>query len=140
MRARSELESFPVLESADVERKLALHAEVEAALALARLIGDIAVACAIADEGGLGAYDGLLPQAVERDRCRRTGQFTTLRAFLDADLPEGRPPRRTFHWPLETPKYSAPTWRFRRGRSEPAVLGWGSGRRPRWAKGYRRTA
>ncbi len=104
MRARSELESFPVLESADVERKLALHAEVEAALALARLIGDIAVACAIADEGGLGAYDGLLPQAVERDRCRRTGQFTTLRAFLDADLPEGRPPRRTFHWPLEFPE------------------------------------
>lgn len=103
-RARSELESFPVLEPADVARKRQLHAKAEESLGRARLIGDVVVACALAAESGPVGYDDLIA-TLSGELKRNTPELPSrLSTLLNTNLPDGRPNRLAFHWPLEFPE------------------------------------
>ena len=117
-RLRAELEAFPVVGPADAERKAALHEDALAAISRARLIGDAVAACAMADAAGAGEVDTLLRGIRDNVAAVASGRSVNEPPFLEdqlddllnTDLPEGRPRRRTFHWPLEFPEV------FGRGR------------------------
>ena len=117
-RLREELEAFPVVEPADAERKAKLHDDARRAITRARLIGDAVAACAMADAAGAGDVDTLLKgvregvaAAVSGDRVDDQAdsehRLDELDELLNVELPEGRPRRRTFHWPLEFPEVYA---------------------------------
>jgi len=122
---RRELEAFVVRDVVDAERKTALLAEADAALADARLLGDLIVGAAltrvddadplIATEVPRWLRTMLNPDAPELDRMVAR---TQLRALADGWLVERRAAvgeveavewsdRHPFHWALEFPEVNA---------------------------------
>lgn len=122
---RRALEAFVVRDVVDAERKAALLAEAEAALADARLLGDLIVGAALA---GLDDADALIATEVPRwlrtmlnpdaPEVERMVARTQLRALADGWLVERRAAvgeveavewsdRHPFHWALEFPEVSA---------------------------------
>ncbi|WP_249019144.1 Eco57I restriction-modification methylase domain-containing protein [Conexibacter sp. S30A1] len=121
---RRELEDFIVREIADAERKALLLAQAQAALADARLIGDLIVAAALAGVEDADPLKG--PDVARRIRTlldhgltdvERAVARTELRALADDWLVERRravgdvpevvwDDRRPFHWALEFPEVS----------------------------------
>ena len=122
---RRELEAFVVHDVVDAERKAALLREAEAALADARLVGDLVVGAALA---GVDDADPLIATEVSRwlrtmlnpgaDELDRMVARTQLRALADGWLVERRAAvgeveavewsdRHPFHWALEFPEVSA---------------------------------
>lgn len=114
---RRELEGFPVLDITDAERKAALLAEADAALAELRTAADLLIACALAGNARGADREALL--AAGRDRVmaalderlgpdERRERFEALgaeaRRLLNQGKPAGRERRRPFHWPLEFPE------------------------------------
>jgi hypothetical protein len=114
---RHELESFPVLDITDAERKAALLAEADGRLAELKTIGDLLLGCALA-----GQVRGANPEALlggardrvagaldaQRGTAERRERFAALAAnarhMLDAGKPTAQAPRRPFHWALEFPE------------------------------------
>ena len=119
---RRALEAFVVRDVVDAERKAALLREAEAALADARLLGDLVVGAALA---GVGDADPLIATDVSRwlqtmlnpdaSEIDRMVARTQLRALADGWLVERRAAvgeveavewsdRHPFHWALEFPE------------------------------------
>ncbi len=114
---RRELESFPVLDSTDADRKAALLAEADGGLAELRTIADLLVGCALASEAKGADGDALLAGARDRVAAaldhglgagERRARFEALaadaRRMLDGGKPATLAPRRPFHWALEFPE------------------------------------
>ncbi len=114
---RRELESFPVLDIADAERKAALLAEADAKLADLRAIADLLVGCSLAGQRRGVDRKALVAAARERvasaldvrsspdDRRTRIAEIETeARHLLDDGKPPSLASRQPFHWALEFPE------------------------------------
>ena len=117
---RRELESFPVVDITHAQRKAALLADAEAALADLRAIADILVGCDLASRRSGADRDALFDSArmqvaealdARLDAGARGQRITALRRLarqlLDEGAPSGQVPRHPFHWPLEFPEVLA---------------------------------
>jgi hypothetical protein len=116
---RRTLESLPVRDVHDAERKAALDGEASALLGEARTIADLVVGAALRSAGKDTLMDQLLVGAAPRlrdaldttDADERRARFADLAATADAWLNHGRPDRapmrRCLHWPLAFPEVLA---------------------------------
>jgi hypothetical protein len=97
----------------DIEAKTKLFEEAEALVDDARLVGDVIAALEIARSSmPKGAY--LDARLVLADQVReyldtrepelRETLARRVRTLIDTELPEGKPHRRPFHWPVEFPE------------------------------------
>jgi hypothetical protein len=106
---RRQLESFTVEDLRDAQEKARLLAEADAALAEARLLGDILIGAALTTAGKkASALDSLLRElAFEVGDALTRGDRETIRRRRDELLGvERHPERRPFHWVLEFPEVS----------------------------------
>jgi hypothetical protein len=117
---RRELESFPVVDITHAQRKAALLAEAERALADLRAVADLLMGCDLASrrsgadrEALFGAARMQVAEALDErlDADIHQGRVSALRAraqqLLDEGAPASQVPRRPFHWPLEFPEVFA---------------------------------
>ena len=118
LEKRQLLESFPVLQQSDAEKKEALLAEATAVLAELKTIGDLVIGAALSTAGqprsvtdsrlvGIAADVSILLDAGTSAR-NRDQHLRELRLQSEYWLDEGRPAtapdRRCLHWPLEFPE------------------------------------
>lgn len=107
-RARRELQAFVVLELGDAERKAALHAKAETALARIKLGCDLLIGVEFAEpdaKARAAARAGLLVRYTAGesfDGCRERPDDPAGRALRAADT------ARPFHWPFEFPEVFLP--------------------------------
>jgi hypothetical protein len=117
LEKRRQLESFPVVDVGDAQRKLALLGESTQLLSDLRIIADLVVGAAIPIETEGGTSDNRL-LSIETEVCsaldparsgrEREQRFVDLQLkaeyWLDEDRPAMAPDRRCLHWPLEFPE------------------------------------
>ncbi len=104
-----------VLDIRDARHKAELNEAAEAAVEQLRLLGDLLIGAAISTaEGGSGALEQrLMSLGDELSAPFNTaesgahGLSSEARSMLDEGKPQSRPPRRTFHWPVEFPEVFA---------------------------------
>ncbi len=105
--SRKRLESFTVETAADAERKQALHAEAERALADVRLIADLLVGIELQEKGAmrrarLEATKASLVHALDSAASPQTRE--KLLRELEARAKQSLGNQRPFHWPMELPE------------------------------------
>lgn len=112
---RRQLESLPVRDTTDSERKATLNREVNAALQEARTVADIITGAALSSGGDDTRMDAVLVAivpdvraALAADGAERSERFSELRVraeeWLNSSRPEATPTRRCLHWPLAFPE------------------------------------
>ncbi len=118
LKKRRQLESFPVLDVEDAERKQRLLRDTTAVLAQLKVVADLVVGAALATaSSGRETYARRLlsvateveaaldPNRSDEDREQRTFDLSLKAGYwLDEDRPSGVPDRRCHHWPLEFPE------------------------------------
>lgn len=122
LEMRQEMHDIETVRPADVERKLKLHHETEARLAVLGTIADVLAGAALSTAGERDPAAALsarieadapvivdLVHAIEtRDEAERA-EAAHRRAVsrLDASRPHAAPPRRPLHWPIAFPEVFA---------------------------------
>lgn len=111
--SRQEIEEEPPRSLEDAERKARLQARAETATETARLAADgvIAIELALSDRPAKEREAALLELADEvavilddDDPAQRAALRERVAMRLNMNRPEGSPPRRPLHWPLEFPE------------------------------------
>ena len=111
---RQQLRAMPIRDIHDVEAMARLDADARQRLEVPELIADALIGEVFAT-GGTGATLGnalaslaiQAGQAIEGDQDTPAAMRRRAGAALSTDLPEGKPSRRPFHWPLEFPEVFA---------------------------------
>ena len=111
---RQQLRAMPIRDIHDVDSMTRLDADARQRLEVPELIADTFIGEVFAT-GGTGATLGnelaslaiQAGQAIEGDQDTPTAMRRRACTALSTDLPEGRPSRRPFHWPLEFPEVFA---------------------------------
>ncbi|SHG33070.1 Methyltransferase domain-containing protein [Desulfacinum infernum DSM 9756] len=108
---RKRLRSIPIRDIHDVETMARLDMEARKALKAVELVADAMIGEALRSNGNVRvldlALDSLAVQAGEFLKGNeKIGESIAreARLALSIDLPEGKPPRKPFHWPLEFPE------------------------------------
>jgi hypothetical protein len=111
---RSRLREMPIRDIRDVEVMAHLDADARSRLEVPELIADAFIGEVLASAGSGSALENALAslsaqaeRAIDGDHETQAAMRRRATAALAIDLPEGKPPRRPFHWPLEFPEVFA---------------------------------
>lgn len=108
---RKRLRAVPIRDIRDVETMASLDAEARKKLQSIELVADAMIGEVLRANGNAraieSAMDSLAMQAdifLKGDEKMGRTIAREARAALSVDLPDGKPPRKPFHWPLEFPE------------------------------------
>lgn len=110
---RRRLRETPIRDIRDVEAMARLDAEARRVLEAPERVADALVGEALRTGGGAALEAALQALAIEAqgyldgDEDAEDAVVRRARDALAVDLPQGKPPRRPFHWPLEFPEVFA---------------------------------
>lgn len=111
---RRRLREMPIRDIRDVEAMAHLDADARRRLAVPESIADAFIGEVLASGGNATAIEGAATmltiqagQAVTGDRNALDAIVKRVRETLSVDLPQGKPVRNPFHWPLEFPEVFA---------------------------------
>lgn len=111
---RKRLRAVPIRDIRDVETMARLDAEARKKLQSIELVADAMISEVLRANGNARAIDSALDWLAMRADAFLKGDMEAgreisknARAALSVDLPEGKPPRKPFHWPLEFPEVFA---------------------------------
>lgn len=111
---RKRLRAVPIRDIRDVETMARLDAEARKKLQSIELVADAMISEVLRANGNARAIDSALDCLAMRADAFLKGDMEAgreiskrARAVLSAGLPDGKPPRKPFHWPLEFPEVFA---------------------------------
>jgi hypothetical protein len=111
IKLRRRLRETPIRDIRDVEVMAHLDADARQRLEVPELIADAFIGEVFASGGNGSALENALAslavqagRAIDGDQETQAAMRRRATAALAIDLPEGKPPRRPFHWPLEFPE------------------------------------